>query len=102
MTSDNDIFALNFIGAFECACPRGFRQMGDRCVDVDECVEQQGEQNSIQFWSEKQLISANNIFFSFLGLCPRPGNCKNTHGSFKCVCPRGYKLDQSGTFCEDR
>ena len=57
--------------------PRGFRQMGDRCVDVDECVEQQG-------------------------LCPRPGTCKNTHGSFKCVCPRGYRLDDSGTFCIDR
>ena len=51
--------------------------MGDRCVDVDECVEQQG-------------------------LCPRPGTCKNTHGSFKCVCPRGYRLDESGTFCIDR
>ena len=46
-----------FLGAFECACPRGFRQMGDRCVDVDECVEQQGEQNSYQFWSKKQLSS---------------------------------------------
>ena len=36
--------------------------MGDRCVDVDECVEQQGEQNSYQFGSKKQLTSANNIF----------------------------------------
>ena len=62
LTSDNKNFALNFLGAFECACPRGFRQMGDRCVDVDECVEQQGEQNSHQFRSEKQLTSANNIF----------------------------------------
>ena len=47
-----------------------------RCLDIDECVEQQG-------------------------LCPSPGTCKNTDGSFRCVCPRGYKLDETGTFCID-
>ena len=51
--------------------------MGDRCIDINECMEQQG-------------------------LCPRPGTCKNTHGGFQCVCPRGYILDETGTFCEDR
>lgn len=35
------------------------------------------------------------------GLCPSPGTCKNTDGSFKCVCPRGYQLDNTGTFCVD-
>ena len=24
------------------------------------------------------------------------------HTSFRCVCPRGYKLDDSGTFCIDK
>ena len=36
------------------------------------------------------------------GLCPSPGTCKNTDGSFKCVCPRGFQLDNTGTFCVDR
>ena len=58
-------------------CPPGYTQYGDRCLDVDECLEQQG-------------------------LCPSPGTCKNTDGSFKCVCPRGFKLDDSGTFCVDK
>ena len=31
-----------------------------RCLDIDECVEQPG-------------------------LCPAPGTCKNTDGSFRCV-----------------
>ena len=38
----------------------------------------------------------------FQGLCPSPGTCKNTFGGFRCVCPRGYKLDESGTFCIDK
>ena len=36
------------------------------------------------------------------GLCPSPGSCKNTDGSFKCVCPRGFQLDNTGTFCVDQ
>lgn len=57
-------------------CPPGYKQYGDRCLDIDECLEQQG-------------------------LCPSPGTCKNTDGSFRCVCPRGFKLDETGTFCVD-
>lgn len=36
------------------------------CVDIDECLEEN--------W------------------CPSAGECVNTPGSFKCVCPRGYAL----------
>lgn len=35
------------------------------------------------------------------GTCPKPGTCINTLGSFRCICPRGFKLDQSGRFCTD-
>lgn len=31
-------------------------------------------------------------------LCSR-GTCKNTEGSFKCICPRGYVVDKTGTKC---
>lgn len=36
------------------------------------------------------------------GTCPKPGTCINTLGSFRCICPRGFKLDQSGRFCIDQ
>lgn len=35
------------------------------------------------------------------GLCPKPGVCVNTLGSFRCICPRGFKLDSSKSFCID-
>ena len=44
--------------------------------DVNECVEQPGT-------------------------CVPPAQCINTLGSFKCMCPRGYQLDQTGTQCID-
>ena len=31
---------VNTLGSFQCVCPVGFTQIGDRCLDTDECVEQ--------------------------------------------------------------
>ncbi len=33
--------------------------------------------------------------------CPSLASCINTLSSFKCVCPTGYKLDQTRNICED-
>ncbi|XP_069699509.1 fibrillin-2-like isoform X2 [Periplaneta americana] len=67
---------VNTQGSYKCSCPKGYNQVGDQCIDINECVEQ-------------------------TGTCPPPGNCINTLGSFKCICPRGFKLDSTGTFCTD-
>lgn len=34
-------------------------------------------------------------------LCPSPGNCVNTLGSYRCLCPKHYKLDTTGNRCVD-
>lgn len=34
-------------------------------------------------------------------VCPPPGNCFNTLGSYRCLCPKPYKLDSTGARCVD-
>jgi hypothetical protein len=50
------------------------------------------------------------MFVSFLdvdeclqhpNLCEPLGSCINTQGSYRCQCPDGYHVDESGTRCED-
>lgn len=35
------------------------------------------------------------------GLCPSPGKCENSAGSFRCICPIGYRLNVNKRQCED-
>lgn len=37
-----------------------------------------------------------------VGVCPEPGRCVNSLGSFHCACPYGFRLDTTGTFCVDK
>ncbi|NP_038617.4 latent-transforming growth factor beta-binding protein 2 isoform 2 precursor [Mus musculus] len=67
----------NTVGSFSCKdCDRGYRPnpLGNRCEDVDEC---EGPQSSC-----------------------RGGECKNTEGSYQCLCHQGFQL-VNGTMCED-
>lgn len=58
----------------DCSCKRGYSVNGTKCIDINEC---QAPENTCK------------------------GQCINTEGSFRCVCPDGYKLDKDGKSCID-
>ena len=64
------------IGEYVCTCPGGFLGDGLNCVDINEC--------------ELAIDS-----------CSEDEECINTVGSFKCVCPDGYKFDDNKNRCVD-
>ncbi|XP_025060802.1 hemicentin-2 [Alligator sinensis] len=54
-------------------CPLGFTRRSGACIDLDECQAQ--------------------------NLCQH--ECKNTEGSYRCLCPPGYRLLPNGKTCQD-
>lgn len=63
----------------------GYRRMQVKAVHVTSCV----------FW-ESTCVYLRTL----PNLCEN-GQCVNTLGSYRCICGRGYKPDESGTHCLD-
>uniref|UniRef100_A0A3Q3L4X2 Uncharacterized protein n=1 Tax=Mastacembelus armatus TaxID=205130 RepID=A0A3Q3L4X2_9TELE len=55
------------------SCPVGYTNRDGTCVDVDECLQRK----------------------------PCQHECRNTIGSFQCLCPPGYQLLPNGRTCKD-
>jgi hypothetical protein len=66
-----DQLCVNTVGSYRCVCRRGYRSVGDRCVDVDEC-------------------KTGNVCSHF---------CMNVKGSFKCKCPNGMRIGVDKRSC---
>ena len=61
-------------GSYHCDCEVGYKNVGETCEDVEECIEQSH-------------------------LCHAHAICINTYGSYKCQCTEGYK--GTGRECEN-
>lgn len=61
-------------GSYHCDCEVGYKNVGETCEDVEECIEQSH-------------------------LCHAHATCINTYGSYKCQCTEGYK--GTGRECEN-
>ncbi|XP_036375886.1 hemicentin-1 [Megalops cyprinoides] len=55
------------------ACPEGFKTRNGRCLDINECESRDTCQHE----------------------------CMNTPGSYRCLCPNGYRLMTNGKTCQD-
>ncbi|KAJ8304383.1 hypothetical protein KUTeg_017966 [Tegillarca granosa] len=103
---------VNVVGSFRCECPPGYRS-GSRqqCL---ECIYSSFMYTchyfKMEFWDVpdnlgciglKQVSVDINECAEQLTLCGPAGTCQNVPGSYRCVCPRGYRTDQSGTRCID-
>nr|CAD7456485.1 unnamed protein product [Timema tahoe] len=84
-----------------CSCYRGFRLQGSNCVDVDECVTNNGGCEDLcintcfvfQTWTNVDECVTNN------GGCE--DLCINTPSSYHCQCPKGLRLSVNGKTCLD-
>ena len=55
---------INTVGSFTCTCEQGYYSMDDKCLNVNEC---------------------NNE-----NACPENSDCVNTDGSYTCSCHKGF------------
>lgn len=65
-----DQTCTNTDGSYECSCHHGYTNVGENCIDIDECATDNG--------------SCNHL-------------CANSAGSYKCECFAGYLKDQENT-----
>ncbi|XP_043555476.1 hemicentin-1 [Chiloscyllium plagiosum] len=54
-------------------CPQGYEAKNNNCIDINECENKE----------------------------PCQHDCKNTPGSYQCLCPSGYRLMPNGKACHD-
>lgn len=93
---------INLIGRHKCECKPGFAGDGYNCIDIDECnlMHLHGANvlnNSVSLTStegisqikEGQSIIDNETLFSVKSCHPQ-AECRNTIGSFECICPNGW------------
>ncbi|XP_069798458.1 hemicentin-1 [Narcine bancroftii] len=59
--------------SFRKTCPEGYGAKYGNCIDINECEKKQ----------------------------PCQHDCKNTAGSYQCLCPSGYRLMPNGKACHD-
>lgn len=87
---------INALGSFRCACHHGYEPSISKQVCLGSYI-----------WS---LLSSKTLFhhlrtcFSDINEClqtPNPCSfdCRNTEGSFECVCPKGYQVDSDSVSC---
>ncbi|KAL6105855.1 cd93 [Pungitius sinensis] len=104
-----DHLCHNTRGSYTCECRGGYRTVGGKCVDIDECTQAGCEHscsNSMGSFScscnEGFRLSADGHSCVDIDECasgPCQMECANTEGSYSCSCPRGFHAEADGSTC---
>lgn len=95
---------INGLGFFQCFCHEGYENTLDEKNCVGECETQRTaevirvEQAPLN-WS--RLSTDVNECVRLPGTCS-PGTCQNLDGSFRCICPPGYEVQNDQCIGETR
>ncbi|XP_020955178.1 latent-transforming growth factor beta-binding protein 2 isoform X4 [Sus scrofa] len=109
---------LNLEGSFRCSCEPGYEVTSDEkgCQDVDECASRASCPTGLCLNTEGSFtcsacesgywVNEDGTACEDVDECADPqsrclgGECKNTAGSYQCLCPQGFQLT-NGSVCED-
>ncbi|XP_062326174.1 complement component C1q receptor-like [Osmerus eperlanus] len=110
MQACDDHDCVNTQGSYMCVCRVGYKMVGGKCHDIDECTESRcsqiclNSQGSFSCHCIAGFIASedghacidideclNNVRCEY--------KCKNTIGGFKCLCPNNFRLHQNGLTC---
>ena len=88
---------LNYPGSFRCECEMGFMHPDER--DEQSCVGKPITKSNDSLNESLFFLDIDECQM-FSNLCVF-GRCENIYGMFRCICDKGYTLDESGGNCTD-
>uniref|UniRef100_A0A671W3K1 Fibrillin-1 n=1 Tax=Sparus aurata TaxID=8175 RepID=A0A671W3K1_SPAAU len=93
---------INMIGSFRCECPIGFIYNDKLLIcEGKSCKAIAIFSGSVYFTTLGQFsLSDRNECIENAGVC-NPGQCIDTLGSYRCICPNGYKTTRDQSMCVD-